>query len=416
MIKNSKIHYGWFILFSSFMITSFYMCIIMNCPGLFVVPVSEGLNISRSQFSLNTTVLSIGMVIVSLNAGKIFSKFKIRTIMIISSIILPIAYAGYGLVGNIYLFYAISFVLGVCLALCGLIPISTLITKWFVDNRGLAMGIAFTGSGLGGLFLQPLIGHLIVNIGWENTYLVLAGLMFVCVVPFIILFIKDSPEEMNIKPYIKQGKKETQEEIKEVPVMDEGLTLKEALKTSQLWVFLIVVALTTAMCSSFIQQTVPYLTDIGFSVTAAANFGALSLGALAIGKILLGQIYDYTGVLKGTVLSLSLLAITFIAFLFAENSMFLYAGIVASGLGIAFSTVGFSIITLRLFGKKEYGAIYGIVSSAASLGSAVGSPSANIIYDLTSSYKTTWTIWAVLTALCILACVYILKSRVKTKN
>ena len=91
MEKKKGLHYGWLIVFSCFMIMSLYLCIVMNCPGLFLISVTEEFGISRSQYTLNTTVISVAMMIVSLNAGRIFSADRIKKVMMISSIIAPIS-------------------------------------------------------------------------------------------------------------------------------------------------------------------------------------------------------------------------------------------------------------------------------------------------------------------------------------
>ncbi len=408
-IKKSKIHYSWFVLFASLMVTTFYMSIVLNCAGLFLVPVSETLNISRSQFSLNTTVLSIAMIIISVFAGKIYSKVSIKNSMKIASIILPVAYMCYGFSDSIYIFYIISFIVGICFSLCGFIPISTLITNWFLDNRGLATGIAFTGSGLGGMIFQPIIGKLLTTAGWQKTYIILSIIMFISVVPFVLLFIKDKPEDMNLSPYQKSNSKVENKNIDNLN--QTGLTVTDALKTHQFKIFLIAVTIITTVCSSFIQQLAAHLTDIGYSINDAANAGALSLGILAVSKILIGRVYDYAGVLKGSIISLSCLSLTFISVLFAQHTAFLYSAVLLSGIGITFSTVGYSVITMAVFGKKHYGAIYGIITGASSIGSAIGSPIANILFDITKSYNTTWIIWAIITFISLIICVYIIKRK-----
>ncbi len=405
--KKSKIHYSWFVLSACLMVTTFYMSIVLNCAGLFLVPVSESLNISRSQFSLNTTVLSIAMIIVSVNAWKIYSKISIKNSMRIAAIILPIAYAGFGVAPNIYVFYILSFIVGTCFALCGFIPISTLITNWFIDDRGLATGLAFTGSGLGGMIFQPIIGQLLISVGWKQTYIILAIIMFLVVVPFVLFFVKDKPSDIGLMPYEKANKQVSKKAV--ITEDDEGLSAKEAFKTHQFILFFIAVAITTGVCSSFIQQFPAYLTDIGYSITQAANAGALSLGSLALGKILIGKLYDFVGVFKGNIIALVCLSLTFVIVLYARNSMFLYITIILSGIGLTFSSVGYSVSTMEIFGKKHYGAIYGIINGASSIGSAIGSPLANIIFDKTNSYNTTWVIWSIITGLSLIACVYIMK-------
>ena len=194
MSEKKKFHYGWFIVMSCFMIMSFYFCIVMNCPGLFVIPVTEDLGITRSQYSINTTVISISMMLVALFAGKIFGKFKIKKVMSIAAILLPITYAMYSRATSITMFYGISLIVGLCLGLCGMVPMSTLLTRWFNEKRGLATGLAFTGSGVGGMILQPIIGQLIANVGWRQTYLILGVLRFLVVVPCVIVFINAYPD------------------------------------------------------------------------------------------------------------------------------------------------------------------------------------------------------------------------------
>ena len=201
MESKKGIHYGWLIVFSCFMIMSLFLCIVMNCPGLFLISVTEEFGISRSQYTLNTTVISVAMMIISMNAGRIFSKFSVKKVMMVSSIILPVAYFFFSKATSIYMFYVISAVVGLCMGLCGMVPMSTLITRWFNEKKGLATGLAFTGSGLGGMILQPIIGKLIVNVGWRNTYAILAVLMFVLVVPCTVFIIKDYPSDKGLQPF-----------------------------------------------------------------------------------------------------------------------------------------------------------------------------------------------------------------------
>ena len=407
MEKTKKFHYGWLIVLSCFMIMSFYFCIVMNCPGLFIIPVTKEFNISRSQYALNTTVVSVSMMVIALTAGKIFSKVKIKKVMSISACILPLAYACYSRATSITMFYIISLVVGLCLGLCGMVPMSTLITRWFNDKRGLATGLAFTGSGVGGIFLQPIIGQLIANVGWRQTYFILGVVMFIAVVPCVICFIKDDPSEKNMQPFGKAPAVTTN-------VNADGFMFAQAKKTPQLWLLLPIATLTSAACCSMVQQIAPYAADIGYSSTVAANIGALSLGTLAIGKVILGQLYDMKGPKFGTYVGIAGIIAALACYTLAANSILLYAGIVISGLGIAFSTVGYPIVTQGLFGRKDYSAIYGLVSCAGSVGTAIGSPITSMIFDMTGSYRSAWIMWAVVNAGLIL--VYAIMTKMPLKE
>ena len=405
MESKKGLHYGWLVVFSCFMIMSLYLCIVMNCPGLFLISVTEEFGISRSQYTLNTTVISAAMMVVSLNAGRIFSKFSVKKVMMVSSIILPLAYFFFSKATSIYMFYVISAVVGLCLGLCGMVPMSTLITRWFNEKKGLATGLAFTGSGLGGMILQPIIGKLIVNVGWRSTYAILAVVMFVLVVPCTVFIIKDDPAEKGLQPYGGAPKA-----VDNAPVVEEdGLTLAQARKKAYFWMFLPLVTLSSAAACSMVQNVSPYVTDLGFDPTVAASLSALSLGVLAACKVLLGQIYDKKGSLFTTVMSLACLVAAAACYGSAVNTAFLYAGIFISGLGIAYTTVGYPINTQSMFGKKDYSAIYGNVASFSSIGTAIGSPITSMIYDATGSYRMAWFMWAAVNAVAIIVFIALTK-------
>ena len=408
MEKKKGLHYGWLVVFSCFMIMSFYFCVVMNCPGLFLISVTDAFGISRSQYTLNTTVISLAMMVVALSAGKIFSKFKIKTVMVLAGIILPLAYACYSQATNIFMFYGISLVVGLCLGLCGMVPMSTLITRWFNEKKGLATGLAFTGSGVGGMVLQPIIGRLIASVGWRQTYFILGVAMFIFVVPCIVFIIKDFPSDKGLEPVGGAAAAVTSR------TADEGMTFREAKSKTYFWIFLPLVTLASAAASSMVQQVAPYASDLGFSQTVAANIGALSLGTLAVGKVLLGQIYDKKGNLFSTLLGLACLVGAAACYSGATSQILLYAGIVISGFGIAYTTVGYPINTQTMFGKKDYSSIYGIVQCFSSIGTAIGSPITSVIYDKTGSYRSAWIIWGLVNVAMI--ALYIVIDRMSKKD
>lgn len=408
MEKKKGLHYGWLVVFSCFMIMSFYFCVVMNCPGLFLISVTDAFGITRSQYTLNTTVISLAMMVIALTAGKIFSKFKIKPVMVTAGIILPVAYACYSQAKNIYMFYGISLVVGLCLGLCGMVPMSTLITRWFNDKKGLATGLAFTGSGVGGMVLQPIIGRLIANVGWRQTYFILGVVMFVFVVPCLIFLIKDFPSDKGLEPVGGAVKAD------EGQARDDGMGYAQVRKKSYFWIFLPLVTISSAAACSMVQQVAPYATDLGFSATVAANIGALSLGTLAVGKVLLGQIYDKKGNLFSTLLGLGCLVAAAACYSGATSSRLLYRGIVISGIGIAYTTVGYPINTQTMFGKKDYSSIYGIVQCFSSIGTAIGSPITSVIYDKTGSYRFAWIMWGVVNAAMIV--IYIVLNKMSKKD
>lgn len=409
MKKIAHLHYGWYIVFTSFMIMACYYCAIMNCPGMYLTYVAEDLNISRGEYTLNTTVVSVAMMVVSLISNSVFSKFKVRTVMITASVILPLGYCCYSFAPNMPVFYCISAIIGASLGFCGLIPMSILITRWFNEKKGIATGIAFTGSGAGGVILQPLIAYLIENYGWRHAYLIVGIIMFICVVPFTFLFIKDDPKQLNLQPVGGYPSGDIAgEELK-------GFTLHESLRKPYFWMFAFIVMSTTASANAMIQQLTPYSLDMGYATATAANMGALCLGALAVGKIIIGRIFDVKGDFVSTVIGISALLIGAVGYAVTFNIVILILGVITAALGIAYTSVGYPINTQVMFGRKDYKAVYSIVYFFTSVGSAVGSPLTAFIFDNTRSYRPAWSMWAVIMTICLALFILIEKIRKKEK-
>lgn len=395
--NKSKMHYAWVIVFSCFLIMCFALCLVMNCFGLFVKPVTEDLGISRQTFSLVSTVVSLSTMVGVVFAGKIFGRFGLKKVMVLCCLGLSISYSCYSFASNMAMFYGISVLVGLFMSLIAQVPCSMLVTNWFNDKRGVALGMVFMGTGIGGVFLNPLISFLMTNYGWRKTYLVLGVLMFVTLIPTTTLLIKENPADMGLEPL--GGVAVSSANVGEM----QGVTLAEARKDSRFYLLLLIACLTVMSCYGMMQHFPSYMNDVGYSYEMAANIGAINLGILAVGKLILGRIFDKTGPVKGSYLSVACIVAAALALTMAGGSLvMLGAYLLLFALGCAFTTVAFPILTTHLFGQKDYGSIYSLVSVAVSVGTAIGAPAVATIYDKTGSYVYAWYLCAVLTALSFL--------------
>ncbi len=387
--EKKAFHYGWVIVVSCFMIMCFALCLVMNCLGLFVKPVTEDLGMSRQAFSMNSTMISVAMMAVSLFSGRIFggsNQKNLRRIMAFATVGLSGSYALYSLASTPAVFYGISLAVGVFLALIAQVPCSILVNNWFRDKKGLAMGLVFMGSGVGGVVLNPIISTLMGSVGWRMTYLVMAGIMFAAVMPCTFFLIRVTPEEKGLEPYGGYG----------VPVNagaapSTGMTLKEARGDLRFWLLLLSVVMITGACVSVVQQLASYISDLGYSYEVSALVSSASLGLMAVGKLAVGGMYDKLGARTSTFLCV-LCGIFGIGLLSMAGSGVVFIGLflVLFAVGCALTTVAYPIITTYLFGSRDYGSIYGIVNVANSIGTAIGSPIAAAIFDSQGSYIPAW--------------------------
>lgn len=389
--KKKGIFYGWYIVAAGFFLLGFGICIVMNCAGLFIKPVTEDLGFTRKAFAMNNTLISLAMMAVSFSMGTILEHIDIKKVMCAASVGLPVFYFLYSRAHSIAMFYLLSLGVGAFLGLIGFVPVSILITTWFNEKRGLATGIAFTGSGVFGFLLSPLISRLIQTMGWRTTYAVLGIAMLAVMAPITFLVIRSRPKSMGLEPYGRSAAPDGNE-------WAHGLSFKEALRTVSFWSFALVVILCCMMACSYIQQISAYTSDLGYSASFAATMNSLVLGIMAVGKIVLGQLYDKKGTFFASLLGNFCLIGALLCLLFADSMPILLLSVAFSGLGLSFCSVPYPIVTRRLFGGRDYNKIYGVINAASSVGTAIGSPVAATFYDVTGSYKLFW-----LAGLCVVS-------------
>ncbi len=382
--EKRKLHYAWVIAAVGFIFYWFTICIISNCVGMFVTPVSGGLGISRSQFSLTTTFTSVGSMVMSYLSGRLFKRYSIRRVLLVLSITTPLAYGCYSIAPNIYCFYIIGFICGMGMTGMATVGVSALISNWFNEKRGTAIAIAATGSGVGGVFLNPFIAKLITELGWRQTYFILAVMMALTLIPCALLLVRDRPADRGLEPYggaIQAG----------TDVQSSGLTLAQARKSPSFWMLVPVCAITSGTCVCIMQHTTAYATDLGNSYTAAAMVASMVTASLAAGKLIMGVVFDKIGSRRACTFSLSVFLVGLVLYSLAEVHMtLLYVAAAIFGLGLSFATVAYSVVVQDLFGKKDFPAIYGSLIVFASLGSALGSPIIAAVYDALGSYRLAW--------------------------
>ena len=186
--KNSKIFYGWWVVLGCVLITTTMVPPIMSLSNKFLIQVTTEMNISRGGFTLaNTIVQGLG-IFISPIVSKNLAKGNMRKIQSISIIGFVLAYASYSLAKSPIHLYMSSFFVGLFYLNSTLIPVSMMVTNWFVEKRGIAMSVTMAGIGLGGTIFSPIVTNLLQNYGWRHTYLIMAGIILVVALPVASMY------------------------------------------------------------------------------------------------------------------------------------------------------------------------------------------------------------------------------------
>ena len=203
-MERKKIYYGWFVVFGCLMITCTMVPPIMALSNKFLIQVTGELQISRSAFTLANTILQGLGIFLSPVVSARLARGNMKRIQTVSIIGFVLSYASFSLATNVIHLYISSFFTGIFFLNASLIPVSMMITNWFVKKRGLAMSIAMAGIGVGGTIFSPVITWLLGAYGWRSTYRIMALIILVLALPAALFILRKRPEDMGLLPYGSQ--------------------------------------------------------------------------------------------------------------------------------------------------------------------------------------------------------------------
>ena len=161
-----RIHYAWVMVAAGFLALGCSAGQIANCYNLLIVPICEDLGVARSAMGLSQSLQSIGGILISMFAGPIFSRFRLKRLMLLGGVLMLAAYFSLSFAKSIWhIYFSVTF-LSFTQPLMTWLPFSILFNNWFAKKRGLAIGIAFMGSGVAGMIFSALGGTIIDAMGW----------------------------------------------------------------------------------------------------------------------------------------------------------------------------------------------------------------------------------------------------------
>jgi len=294
----------------------------------------------------------------------------------------------------------------VCLGYSGF---SLFLPNWFVRRRGLAIGIAFAGVGIGSVTLLPWVQHMIEQGGWRTACTAMGLLILIALAP-INLLLRKRPEDLGLQPdgdvASSASSAKAVSNILDPVWAGTEWTLARALRTARFWWIAL-----GYFCGLYIWYAVQvhqtkFLLDIGFSASLAVwALGMVSLLGIP-GQILLGHLSDRIGREAIWAISCAGFAICFAALigLRYEPSLFLvYLMVVTQGvMGYGLTSV-MGAVVLEIFQGPHYGSIFGTLMLLALAGGAAGPWVTGLLFDLTGSYIIAFAIAIAVSGLSALA-------------
>lgn len=340
--------------------------------GVFLLPVTKEFGWARSTTSF-ALVLGLAMTALFVPvAGRLIDRFGIRAVTLPAIVLFSAALASLGLFadtpGKFMTIYAL---MGVAAAGQTPLPYAKAISAWFDDKRGLALGVAMAGVGLGAALVPQFAQALLANFGWKMAYMGLAVLTLVVGLTAVSLAVRE-PEKLAAGRIDPAG----------IP----GVTGREALRSDLFWKLALAFFFVALATNGTIAHVVPLLVDRGIQPSVATTALAFAGVALIAGRLLAGFLLDriFAPFVAIFFFVMPMLGIGMLLANLPPSFAALAIVLVGMGLGAEVDLIAF--LSSRYLGLKSFGEIYGYLFAAFMLGSGAGPYVMGIAFDKTGNY------------------------------
>lgn len=345
--------------------------IILFTFGVLVGPITSDFGWRRGTLASAVLAAHVSGALMMPFVGGFLDRYGTRRLVSGSICVFAIVLAGMALLPpNPLAFIAAYAVLGLVGAGHSTLPYSRVIATWFRQRRGLALGVALAGVGVGSAAIPQAARLLVAAYGWRGAYVGLAGLVLVLALPAVLFLVDDRPKE----------------DI-ETPAGVAGSRLDQAVATPQFWTLAVVLFLVAAAVNGMIAHIVPLLSDRGVSTKAAT--AALSASGLALiaGRVGSGFCLDrfFAPYVAAAFFLVPLIGLCLLGIGVGPALSLVAAVLLGMGIGAEVDIMSFLIA--RYFGLAHYGKIYGVLLAAFTLGSGSGPWLVAQPFDLFGSYN-----------------------------
>jgi len=360
--------------------------------GVFMKPISEDLGVSRSLLTLALVTTTTTGAVVNPFFGWLIDRYGTRKTLLSIIPVFAASVAGYSLLTPApAVIFAIFFAVGLTGTITGPVPYATLIARWFDRERGLALGIAMAGVGLGAALIPSLSAVLIAHFGWRVAYRGLA--ILVLVLAWLPAFFIRDPGPRDLARLSEARADGTL----------RGSSWREAVSTWRFWALTIAFFLAVVGINGTLAHTVALLTDRGVSVQVATSAIAVSGIAIIFGRILSGWCLDR---FFGSYVAIAFFAIPMVGILLlglGGSAMLALAGAALCGLSVGAEVDLMAFFVSRYFGLRSYGKVYGTMFAFFAAGNGVGPLIGGISFDRFHTYAPAFVVFeAALVVTCVL--------------
>lgn len=358
--------------------------------GVLVVPLQQAFGWERADIMVGVSFLFIGAFAGAQLIGWLNLRFGMKLVTLLSLGAMSLAYVVMTRIGpSIIELYVMMFVVAFASMGTMLITWTHLVNLWYERNRGLALSLVLSGTGMAAIFLPSAVTAVITRWDWQAAFWLLAALPLAV----ILLALAWMKEPAHARPAASAARSAA---AARSPL--PGLSYADGLRTWRFWVLNVSLSLVVACIVAVVVNGVSLLIDKGLNAADAARiFGTFGI-SLILGRVVVGYLLDRTWAPGVSALALSLPAVGCGVLLVAgaDNTTMLVVGVMLIGIGAGAEMDIAAYLMSRYFGMRDYGRLFGMHVSWIIAAGALSPWLFSMLYQSTGSFNAMLMVCGVL--------------------
>jgi sugar phosphate permease len=378
--RRQGLFYGWIMVVTALTIIALGVGLMFSL-GVFMEPLEHTLGWSRGQIAQASLYAWVVFGVFSFVFGMLSDRLGTPLIVRIGAVMLGCGMLGLSQMRQLWHFYLLyGLLVGGAIGAFN-VPLTSMVTRWFISHRGVAVALTNCGIGVGGALFAPLSRLLIMSFDWRSTFFFYGLLAWAVVLPLTLL-LRNRPQDMGLLPY-GAAPEGTATRPAATPT---PYTFTQVLAIPAFWIIALVHLFCCAAHSGPIFHMISAVIDVGVDKLAAATVFAISSFASLPGRLGTGLLADRYGSKNILVIWLTMQATAVLLYLFVGD----FVGFTTLGLyfGISYGGVMplYAVVAREYFGARALGASYGAIFGLSCLGMGLGAWLGGWLFDSLGAY------------------------------
>lgn len=353
---------GWSVLSGSFVCAALAIGFTSYIYGMFTLPVTQELGISRSTFNNGMIGLIIGGAIASPVIGRLLDFLPIRSIMVVCALLFGGTLMLVSRMDSLlWMLLLLTIVLPFSTAGCGVLGANTIVVRWFKRRRGRALGVVALSTSVGGFIAQPLTAFLIDTFGWRDAlFLIGVGPMVVFLL-MALFVVRDRPTK-STSGYEQEFVHAAATGNVNTPAQERVWTTREIVTNRNFWLVSLSIGLLFGIDQAVLLSQVPYFQDAGYALKTVSLLVAVKAISAIGGKLLVGYLADKVDLRLVFTSVASCNALLLMVYIMQPSLWLLFAAVSLLGIAVGGVFPAWSTILAWLFGSRSYGSVMGLMA------------------------------------------------------